>query len=100
MKEDPTFAVLVAAVPGSVRFYKEERTEAGKQFSDVGIAEEHAITMAAGMSRNGGKPVFAIGLVLYDRIGGTRLGYLQVMPESLKFQIQLPVRDSHTILVY
>ena len=67
MKEDPTFAVLVAAVPGSVRFYKEERTEAGKQFSDVGIAEEHAITMAAGMSRNGGKPVFVTDCTFFQR---------------------------------
>ena len=67
MKEDPSFAVLVAAVPGSVRFYKEERTEAGKQFCDVGIAEEHAITMAAGMSRNGGKPVFVTDCTFFQR---------------------------------
>jgi len=67
MKEDPSFAVLVAAVPGSVRFYKEERTEAGKQFCDVGIAEEHAITMAGGMSRNGGKPVFVTDCTFFQR---------------------------------
>ena len=67
MKEDPSFAVLVAAVPGSVRFYKEERTKAGKQFCDVGIAEEHAITMAAGMSRNGGKPVFVTDCTFFQR---------------------------------
>jgi len=67
MKEDPSFAVLVAAVPGSVRFYKEERTRAGKQFCDVGIAEEHAITMAAGMSKNGGKPVFVTDCTFFQR---------------------------------
>lgn len=67
MKEDPTFAVLVAAVPGSVRFYKEERTAAGKQFCDVGIAEEHAITMAAGMAKNGGKPVFVTDCTFFQR---------------------------------
>lgn len=67
MKEDPSFAVLVAAVPGSVRFYKEERTEAGKQFCDVGIAEEHAITMAAGMAKNGGKPVFVTDCTFFQR---------------------------------
>lgn len=67
MKEDPSFAVLVAAVPGSIRFYKDERTKAGKQFSDVGIAEEHAITMAAGMSRNGGKPVFVTDCTFFQR---------------------------------
>jgi 1-deoxy-D-xylulose-5-phosphate synthase len=59
--------VLVAAVPGSVRFYKEERIEAGRQFCDVGIAEEHAITMAAGMAKNGGKPVFVTDCTFFQR---------------------------------
>ena len=67
MKEDPSFAVLVAAVPGSVRFYKEERTEAGPHFCDVGIAEEHAITMAAGMAKNGGRPVFVTDCTFFQR---------------------------------
>lgn len=67
MKEDPAFALLVAAVPGSVRFYKEERQEAGTQFIDVGIAEEHAISMAAGMAKNGGKPVFVTDCTFFQR---------------------------------
>lgn len=67
MKNDPAFALLVAAVPGSVRFYKEERNEAGSQFCDVGIAEEHAISMAAGMAKNGGKPVFVTDCTFFQR---------------------------------
>ena len=30
------------------------------RFFDVGIAEEHAVTLAAGMASNGLKPVFAV----------------------------------------
>ena len=29
--------------------------EAGKQYIDVGIAEEHAIAMSSGIAKNGGK---------------------------------------------
>lgn len=67
MREDPAFSLLVAAVPGSVRFYKKERQAAGKQFIDVGIAEEHAISMAAGMAKNGGKPVFVTDCTFFQR---------------------------------
>ena len=31
-----------------------------KRFFDVGIAEQHAVTMAAGMASSGLKPVFAV----------------------------------------
>ena len=33
---------------------------AGKQYIDVGIAEEHAIAMSSGIAKNGGKPVFNV----------------------------------------
>lgn len=59
MKADPKIAAIVAAVPGVIGFTKEKRKEAGKQYVDVGIAEEHAIAFASGMAKNGGKPVFA-----------------------------------------
>ncbi len=59
MKKDKTVAVLTAGVPSSIGFTKEKRELAGKQFIDVGIAEETAVAMASGIAKNGGKPVFA-----------------------------------------
>ena len=59
MKKDPKVVALVAAVPTNIGFTGDKRQEAGKQFVDVGIAEEHAIAMASGIAKNGGKPVFA-----------------------------------------
>lgn len=59
MKKDPKVVAIVAAVPTNIGFTEDKRQEAGKQFVDVGIAEEHAIAMASGIAKNGGKPVFA-----------------------------------------
>ena len=50
---------LTAAMPdgtGLTKFAK----EFPKRFFDVGIAEEHAVTFAAGMAKSGLKPVFAV----------------------------------------
>lgn len=59
MKKDPKVVTIVAAVPTNIGFTEDKRQEAGKQFVDVGIAEEHAVAMASGIAKNGGKPVFA-----------------------------------------
>ena len=59
MKKDPTVTTIVAAVPTNIGFTEEKRKEAGKQFVDVGIAEEHAVAFASGIAAGGGKPVFA-----------------------------------------
>lgn len=59
MKKDHKVVAIVAAVPTNIGFTEDKRKEAGKQFVDVGIAEEHAIAMASGIAKNGGKPVFA-----------------------------------------
>ena len=59
MKKDPTVTTIAAAVPTSIGFTEEKRKEAGKQFVDVGIAEEHAVAFASGIASAGGKPVFA-----------------------------------------
>ncbi len=67
MKEDPTVVTLVAGVPLCLRFTADKREEAGAQFVDVGIAEEHAITMAAGITKAGGKPVFATDCTFFQR---------------------------------
>lgn len=59
MKKDPKVATVVAGVPTNIGFTEDRRKEAGKQFIDVGIAEEHGIAMVSGMAKNGGKPIFA-----------------------------------------
>ena len=41
-------------------FTPERRREAGAQFVDVGIAEEHAVALASGIARGGGKPVYGV----------------------------------------
>ena len=67
MKADPRVVALAAAVPVCIGFTEEKRREAGRQFVDVGIAEEHAVAMASGIARNGGKPVFATHSSFFQR---------------------------------
>lgn len=59
MKKDEKVCAVVAAVPMSIGFTPEKRLEAGKQFIDVGIAEEHAVALVSGIAAGGGKPVFS-----------------------------------------
>jgi len=57
---DPTVMVINPATPGAVGLREDFRNQAGKQFIDVGIAEEHAVALASGLAKNGAKPVLAI----------------------------------------
>ena len=67
MKEDKKVVTVVAAVPTCIGFTEDKRKEAGKQFIDVGIAEEHAVAMVSGIAKNGGKPVFATHSSFFQR---------------------------------
>lgn len=58
MKKDNKVCAVVAAVPAAMGFDQQKRKSAGKQFIDVGIAEEHAIALVSGIAAGGGKPVF------------------------------------------
>lgn len=60
MKEDPTVVAITAGTPGVIGFEPERRKEAGKQFVDVGIAEQEAVALASGIARGGGKPFFGV----------------------------------------
>ncbi len=60
MKKDPTVMAITSGTPGVFGFSKDRREEAGKQFVDVGIAEEHAVALASGVAKNGGKPVYGV----------------------------------------
>ena len=60
MKEDRSVVAITAATPAVMGFGKDKREEAGKQFVDVGIAEEAAVAFASGIAQNGGKPVYGV----------------------------------------
>ncbi|MGN1080128.1 MAG: 1-deoxy-D-xylulose-5-phosphate synthase [Alphaproteobacteria bacterium] len=60
MREDKSIAVITSGTPVITGFSPEERSALGKQFIDVGIAEEHAVALASGMARNGAKPVYFV----------------------------------------
>ena len=57
--ENPQVVVMHAAVPAGIGFGPERRKEAGKQFIDVGIAEENAVAMASGLAKGGARPIFS-----------------------------------------
>lgn len=67
MRQDPSITTIIAAVPDSLAFNEEKRKLAGKQLVDVGIAEEHAVALAAGIAKNGGRPVFATMSTFFQR---------------------------------
>ncbi|MDE6577043.1 MAG: 1-deoxy-D-xylulose-5-phosphate synthase [Muribaculaceae bacterium] len=60
MKGDPKVCVLTAGTPGVLGFTPELRKEAGRQFIDVGIAEQEAAAMASGIAKAGGRPCFGV----------------------------------------
>lgn len=60
MKSNPKVAVLTAGTPGAIGFSADRRAIAGKQFIDVGIAEQQAVDMASGMAKGGVRPVFGV----------------------------------------
>lgn len=60
MKKDPAVAAVTSGTPTVFGFWKSRREEAGSQFIDVGIAEEHAVALCSGISANGGKPVYGV----------------------------------------
>lgn len=67
MQNDPAVCAILAAVPATLGFNKERRDKAGKQFIDVDICEQHALSMAAGIAKNGGKPVVGTFSTFYQR---------------------------------
>ena len=67
MKGDEKIVSLTAATPTVAGFTKDRRDIAGKQFIDVGIAEENALAMASGIAKAGGKPVWAVNSTFLQR---------------------------------
>lgn len=58
-EEDKDIVAITAAMPDGTGLNKFSKMFP-KRFFDVGIAEQHAVTLAAGMAAQGLKPVFAV----------------------------------------
>lgn len=58
-KEDKDVVAITAAMPDGTGL-REFSKNFPERFFDVGIAEEHAVTLSAGMASSGLKPVFAV----------------------------------------
>lgn len=66
-KEDKEFIVVTPNMPGSFGLNENDRNELEKQFVDVGIAEEQAVAMAAGMAKEGAKPLVITNVTFMQR---------------------------------
>lgn len=60
VKKDKSVIAVNAATPGVFWWDKEFRNKLGKNYTDVGIAEQHAVGYASGLARNGAKPIFGV----------------------------------------
>lgn len=59
-KSDNSIVAITPATPGAYGFTHEFREKLGKQYTDVGIAEEHAVAYASALAKSGAKPILAI----------------------------------------
>lgn len=59
-EKDSSIIAISPATPGAYGFTREFRNKLGKQYTDVGIAEEHATAYASAMAKCGAKPILAI----------------------------------------
>ncbi len=60
MPSHPQLVAITSGTPTVFGFTKERREQAGRQFVDVGIAEETAVALASGIAKRGGKPVWGV----------------------------------------
>ena len=59
-KEDKTFITINAATPGVFGWSQNFRKNLGNQYTDVGIAEEHAVAYSSALAKMGAKPLFCV----------------------------------------
>ena len=64
--EDPRIMTITAAMPSGTGLNHFQTRHPGRML-DVGIAEEHAVTMAAGLAAGGMKPYFAVYASFFQR---------------------------------
>ena len=81
-REDRRVCAITAAMPGGTGLLPFKEAFEDRLF-DVGIAEEHAVSMAGGLAKQGAKPVVAIYSTFFQR------AYDQIMQDIAL--LQLPV---------
>lgn len=67
IQTNSNIALMTAGTPGSFGFGTERRKEAGRQFIDVGIAEQDCVAMAAGLAKGGIRPVMGVVATFLQR---------------------------------
>ena len=60
MQRNRQVVAITSGTPAVFGFSPERRQKAGRQFVDVGIAEEHAVALASGIAAGGGCPVYGV----------------------------------------
>lgn len=60
MQRDPRVVAITSGTPTVMGFTPDRRRQAGGQFVDVGIAEEHAVALASGIAAGGGRPIWGV----------------------------------------
>lgn len=60
VKKDPTVVVISSGTPTGFGLSEDRRIALGKNYIDVGIAEEHAVALSSGIAKNGGKPIYCV----------------------------------------
>lgn len=58
-QEDKSVIVVNAATPGVFGYTKDYRESLGEQYTDVGIAEEHAVAYSSALAKQGAKPILS-----------------------------------------
>jgi 1-deoxy-D-xylulose-5-phosphate synthase len=60
IQNDKLAIAINAGTPGVFGFTKDIRDKMGKQYTDVGIAEEHAVAYSSALAKQGAKPILTI----------------------------------------
>lgn len=60
IKKDKTVIAVSPATPGATGLTKDVRDKLGKNYTDVGIAEQHAVGYVSGLATAGAKPVMEV----------------------------------------
>jgi len=90
--EDPRITAITAAMAGGTGL-SEFAAHYPDRFFDVGIAEQHAVSMAAGMARAGMKPYFAVYSTFLQR------AYDQIVHDVCLQNLPVTILSDHVALV-
>lgn len=67
IKNNPNMIVLTAGTPGYIGYDEKHREEIQENFLDVGICEQTAMAMAAGLSKQGCLPIWPVQYTFLQR---------------------------------